>query len=183
MSAFGRRYADAPDGLIESIFLPAIEYFTEQRDARWINLVWFLPQERSPLPALTADQMDIVLRNLVHLRRIESHAERVLGLIAKTQPEKVFDFFGERLKHAAAREDDGERYEDVPFQFHGLQKRFANIADHAVNTVRPWFVSGDAMFQYQAAGFSRAAFPISRRPCAASFCFTLRRRTAKTLSS
>ena len=45
MSAFGRRYADAPDGLLETIFLPVIEHFTERCDARWINLVWFLPQK------------------------------------------------------------------------------------------------------------------------------------------
>ena len=73
MSAFGRRYADAPDGLLETIFLPVIEHFTERCDARWINLVWFLPQKHSPLVTLTAGQTDIVLRSLVHLRRIESH--------------------------------------------------------------------------------------------------------------
>jgi hypothetical protein len=76
MSAFGRRYGDAPQGLIESIFLPAVEYFTERRDARWINLIWFLPQERSPLSALTAAQADVVLRSLVHLRDIESESHR-----------------------------------------------------------------------------------------------------------
>jgi hypothetical protein len=54
MSAFGRRYADAPDGLLETIFLPVIEHFTERCDARWINLVWFLPQKHSPLVTLTA---------------------------------------------------------------------------------------------------------------------------------
>jgi hypothetical protein len=37
----------------------------------------------------------------VHLRRIESHAERALALIAKGHPERVFNFFGERLSHAA----------------------------------------------------------------------------------
>ena len=83
MSAFGRRYADAPDGLLETIFLRVIEHFTERCDARWINIVWFLPQKHSPLVTLTAGQTDIVLRSLVHLRRIESHAERVLGLIGR----------------------------------------------------------------------------------------------------
>jgi hypothetical protein len=133
MSAFGRRYAEAPDGLIETIFLPVIEHFTERCDARWINLVWFLPQERSPLVALTAGQTDVVLRSLVHLRRIESHAERVLGLMAKSQPEQVFDFFGERLAYAASRESE-DSYEEIPFQFHGLEKSFAKIADHAVSS-------------------------------------------------
>jgi ppGpp synthetase/RelA/SpoT-type nucleotidyltranferase len=158
MSALGRRYADAPNGLIETIFLPAIEYFTERRDTRWINLVWFLPQERSPLCALTPEQTDIVLRSLVHLRRIESHAERVLGLIAKSQPEKVFDFFGERLAYAASRADD-DSYEEIPFQFHGLQKSFANIADHAAPKVRGLFVSGDPMFPFRGGRLLASSFP------------------------
>jgi hypothetical protein len=158
MSAFGRCYADAPDGLIETIFLSAIDYFTERRDARWINLVWFLPQERSPLSTLTAGQTDVVLRSLVHLRRIESHAERVLALMAKSQPEKVFDFFGARLAYAASREDD-DSYEEIPFQLHGLEKSFANIADHAVSKVREWFVSGDPMFQFRGGRLLASSFP------------------------
>jgi hypothetical protein len=158
MSAFGIRYGDAPEGLIEAIFLPAIEYFTERRDARWINLIWFLPQERSPLSALTAGQTDVVLRNLVHLRRIELHAERVLGLMAENQPEKVFDFFGERLQHTESRDED-DSYEDVLFQFHGLEKSFANIADHAVNMVRKWFVSGDPMFKFRGGRLLASSFP------------------------
>jgi ppGpp synthetase/RelA/SpoT-type nucleotidyltranferase len=158
MSAFGRRYADAPDALIETILLPAIDYFTERRDARWINLVWFLPQERSPLSALTAEQTDILLRSLVQLRRIESHAERVLGLMAKSHPEKVFDFFGERLAYAASREDDNS-YEEIPFQFHGLEKSFASIADHAVGKVREWFVSGDPVFQFRGGRLLASSFP------------------------
>ena len=158
MSAFGRRYGDAPEGLIEAIFLPAIEYFTERRDARWVNLLWFLPQERSPLCALRAEQTDVVLGSLVYLRRIETHAERVLSLMAKSQPEKVFDFFGERLTYARSREDE-DSYEEIPFQFHGLEKTFGNIANHAVRTVRQWFVSGDAMFQFRGGRLLASSFP------------------------
>jgi hypothetical protein len=74
------------------MFLPAVEYFDERRDARWINLIWFLPQERSPLGALTPAQTDVVLKSLLHLGQVESHAERILGLLAQSQPEKVFDY-------------------------------------------------------------------------------------------
>jgi hypothetical protein len=137
---------------------PVIEHFTERCDARWINLVWFLPQKRSPLVTLTAGQTDIVLRSLVHLRRIESHAERVLGLMAKSQPQKVFDFFGERLAYAASREAD-DSYEEIPFQFHGLEKSFANITDHAISRVREWFVSGDPMFQFRGGRLLASSFP------------------------
>ena len=165
MSALARRYADAPEGLIESVFLPAIEYFTERRDARWINLVWFIQKERSPLCALTPAQTDVVLKSLLHLRKIESHAERILALLAKSQPEKIFDFFGARLEYSVSREDD-DGYEEVPYHFHGLEKSFAGIADHAVSRVRQWFVSSDPMFQFRGGRLLASSFPAFTEPLA-----------------
>ena len=158
MSAFGRRYADAPDGLIDAILLPSLDYFTEGRDARWINLVWFLPEDRSPLRALTAAQAEAVLKNLLYLRRIESHAERALALIAKGHPERVFDFFGERLAYAASHEDE-DGYEEIPFHFFVLNQCFAGIAGHAVARVRPLFASGDPMFPFRGGRWLASSFP------------------------
>ena len=158
MSAFGRRYGDAPEGLIETVFLPAVEYFNEQHDARWINLIWFIPKERSPLCALTPAQTDVVLKSLIYLRDTESHAERVLALLARSRPEKVFDYFGARLDYSASRGDD-DRYEEIPHQFHGLQKSFAGIVDHAVGTVRRWFVAGDPIFQFRGGLLLASSFP------------------------
>ncbi|MFZ0479155.1 MAG: RelA/SpoT domain-containing protein [Terriglobales bacterium] len=165
MSAFARRYADAPDGLIDSVFMPAIQYFSERRDARWVNLVWFIPKERSPLCALTPAQTDIVLKSLLHLRKIEPHGERALALLAKSQPENVFDFFGARLEYSSTREDD-DNYEEIPYHFHGLEKRFAGIADHAVSTVRRWFVPGDPMFQFRGGRLLAGSFPAFSEPLA-----------------
>ena len=62
LSAAARRYSEAPDGLIETIFMPAIEYFSAKRDSRWINLVWFIKREQTFLRGLTAEQVDAVLR-------------------------------------------------------------------------------------------------------------------------
>ena len=93
LSAAGRRYSEAPDGLVETIFMPAIEYFAEKHDGRWINLVWYVQRDRSFLRALTAGQVDAVLGSLVYLPEIETHAEFVLAQLAEKYPEKVFDFF------------------------------------------------------------------------------------------
>lgn len=158
MSTLGRRYADAPDGLIETVFLPAIEYFTGRCDARWVNLLWFLSDDRTPLLALTPDQTDVVLKNLVYLSEIGSHGERVLSMLAKKQPEKVFDFFLERLAYAEAKEYD-ERYEAVPHAFHGLQKLFVDVADYAAESVRRGFVTGDRLFQFGAGRLLASAYP------------------------
>lgn len=158
MASFAKRYGEASQDTIKTIFLPAIEYFTQRRDARWINLVWFIPKERSPLRALDGEQAGMVLDSLVYLPEIDTHAEWVLARLAEKCPEKVFDLFGARLKYADAREDDS-RYEDIPFQFYCLQKSFASIADQAVATVRQWFVSGDSLFQFRGGRLLASSFP------------------------
>ena len=160
LSSAARRYSEAPDGLIETIFMPAIEFFSAKRDGRWINLVWFIKRDQTFLRALTAEQVDAVLRSLVYLPTIDTHAEFVLGHLAAKYPEKVFDFFGERLTYGASGERDGdERYQDVPFQFHSLQKSFAGIGEHATSFVRQLFVSGDTMFQSRGGRLLASSFP------------------------
>jgi len=163
MASFAKRYGEAPPETVQTIFMPAIEYFTQRRDARWINLVWFIPKEQSPLRTLDAEQVDRVLESMVHLPEVETHAEWVLARLAEKYPKKVFDFFGARLKHADLRDDDSH-YEDIPFQFCCLHKSFANIADHAVATVRGWFVSGDSLFQFRGGRLLASSFPDFAEP-------------------
>jgi ppGpp synthetase/RelA/SpoT-type nucleotidyltranferase len=158
MASFARRYSEVPQGLIEGIFLPAIKYFTERRDARWINLVWFIPKERSPLIQLSAEQIDVVLKSLLYAPNIETHAEWVLRLLAEQRAESVFDFFGGRLRYSDAYDGEG-KHEALPFQFYELHKSFVRIADHAVDTVRQWFASADGMFQFQAGHLLAISFP------------------------
>ena len=45
LSSAARRYKEAPDGLIDAIFMPAIAYFKKKCDGRWINLVWYIKRE------------------------------------------------------------------------------------------------------------------------------------------
>jgi hypothetical protein len=90
------------------------------------------------------------------LRRIESHAERALALIARNHPEKVFHFFGERL---ASAHGDGDNYEAIPYRFFVLNQCFANIAAHAVARMRPWFASGDPLFQFRGGRLLASSFP------------------------
>src|SRR5262249_27367921 len=129
----------------------------ERHDARWINLVWHLPGERSPLWVLTHAETDVVLKNLLHLRQIGPQAERVLALLAEDHPDKVFDFFSERLTYAASSEIE-ESYEEVPFRLFALKNAFTEIADHAVDRVRASFVSGDPLFQFRGGRLLASSF-------------------------
>ena len=160
LSAGARRYSEARDGMIETIFMPAIDFLTAKRDSRWINLVWFIKRDQTFLRDLNAEQVNAVLRSLVYLPTIDTHAEFVLGHLAVKYPEKVFDFFGERLRYGASGEWDGdERYQDVPFQFYSLQNSFAGIVEHATGFARQLFVSGDTMFQSRGGRLLASSFP------------------------
>jgi ppGpp synthetase/RelA/SpoT-type nucleotidyltranferase len=152
------RYKDETPDLIDGIIMPGIAYFSERRDARWVNHAWFLPKDSSPLVKLTAAQVDAVLKSLIYLPRIETHAERILGILADIYPERVFDFFGDRLKFSTERDDDGS-YEAIPFHFYSLQQQFSGLADHAIDTVRRWFVSGDPLFQFTGGRLIASSFP------------------------
>jgi hypothetical protein len=153
-----RRYKDGTKALIDEVLLPGINYFTQKKDARWINLAWFLPKEESFVRDLTDEGVEAVLQNLLYAPRVDTHAEFILIQIAKTRPTRVFDFFEERLKFSTAP-DVVKGYEPIPYEFYELKKRFQGITDHAVDTVRRLFVSGDYMFPYTGGRLISAAFP------------------------
>lgn len=163
MASYARRFADAEEGTITTIFMEAIRFFTSRKDARWVNLVWFIPKERSPLRTLDAGQVDPILESLVHLPSIETHGEWVLASLAEKYPEKVFDFFGARMRYREAGKE-GERYEDIPHEFECLQRSFAPIAEYAVATARKWFLSGDSMFQFRGGRLLAIGFPDFAEP-------------------
>lgn len=152
------RYKDGTRDLVDIIIIPAIKYFTEKRDMRWVNLAWFLPRERTPLVDLTEDQAGVVLDNLVCADRIETHADMLLTIIAERFPEPVFDLFARRLMYAAEHRESSS-YQAVPHRFYRLQNRFTNIAEHAVDSVRKTFVSGDPMFEFTGGRLIAASFP------------------------
>lgn len=153
-----RRYKDGTKALIDEVLLPGINYFTGKKDARWVNLAWFLPKEQSFVRDLTDDDVEAVLRNLLYAARIDTHAEFILKQIANTRPTRVFDFFEERLK-SSTTPGAASGYEPVPYEFYELKKSFQGIPDHAVDTVRRLFVGGDYMFQYTGGRLISAAFP------------------------
>ncbi len=133
-------------------------YFTKRQDARWVNLAWFIPKADSFVRDLTDQGVEVILQSLLHAPRIDTHAEFLLVHIAKTRPTRVFDFFVERLKFSDSPELE-DAYQPIPYEFYELKNSFQGIADHAVDTVRRVFVSGDVMFQFTGGRLISAAFP------------------------
>jgi ppGpp synthetase/RelA/SpoT-type nucleotidyltranferase len=153
-----RRYKDGTTALIDEVILPGITYFTNKKDARWVNLAWFVPKADSFVRDLTDQGVEVVLQNLLHAPRIDTHAEFLLVHIADARPTRVFDLFVERLKYSTSSDSEGA-YEPIPYEFYELKNSFQGMADHAVDAARRLFASGDVMFQFTGGRIISAAFP------------------------
>ncbi|MCP1846747.1 MULTISPECIES: RelA/SpoT domain-containing protein [unclassified Bradyrhizobium] len=152
------RYADGTPDLIATILIPGVQYFAEKKDTGWVDLAWYLPKDRSPLADLTEDQAAVILDSLIPAEQIETHADMLLTIVAERFPERVFNFFGERLTNAAAKTATSS-YRAIPHRFYTLQNRFTNIVDYALEIVRKTFVSGDLMFEFTGGRLIAASFP------------------------
>ena len=85
--------------------------------------------------------------------------ERVLVRVAERQPEAVWDYFGSRLAREAEDGDDEERFEAVPFQFHGLEKELSKDPQLAISKGLLWFAHNRELFQFRGGRLLSSAFP------------------------
>jgi ppGpp synthetase/RelA/SpoT-type nucleotidyltranferase len=158
-----QHFAPENPRLTEEVFVPAIEFLSAKKDARWVRGAYFLTPAKAFFTGLTASQAGLVLDNLVHLREIRHEAEMILAYLAENHLEAVWNYFGRRLD---TKLDDDERYEAVPYRFHGLEKVLSKDADLAVRTALSWYRQGDALFRFHGGRLVSAAFPTVPEPYA-----------------
>jgi len=92
-----------------------------------------------------------------------------LARLAEHQPESVWDYFGARLARTAVDDEDEERFEAVPFRFHGLEKELSKYPQLAINKGLPWFTRDRERFQFRGGRLLSIAFP----NCTAEFAAAL----------
>ncbi len=97
-----------------------------------------------------------MLENLLVLSRIDDDAESILIPIAMNRPASVWAFFERRVRDKKDRED---RYQAIPYQFHGLAQQLAKDVDLATATLRKWYSAGDSMFRFTGGLMLQAVFP------------------------
>lgn len=139
-------------------FTPAIRYLTARRDPRWVHGAWFAKPPPFLASIATGDAKSL-LDNLLFAPRVEHQIERVLIHIAARHPSLVWAFFGERLAFEPTIDDGGDRYQAIPFQFHGLEKELCKDPSLAISIVRTWFETDDRLFRFRGARLLSAVFP------------------------
>lgn len=143
--------------LIDQLFLPALKTLTERKDASWIFDFWFRKEVREVIRALDDRGVDLVLRNLSHLKEIDYHAEEILSVIAERSPQSVLRFLCERL-----RKDGGEperMFDAIPFEMHKLNEPLAKSPKEAVRAARSIYDGDYGMFIHGGAHLLKTIFP------------------------
>lgn len=137
----------------------ALTFLNGRKDPRWVSEAWFLQKATKFYEELTPERTAQVLQNLSYLRQVNYQVERVLVRLAERQPEAVWDYFGTRLAGEAADGQDEERFEAVPFRFHGLEKELSKHPQLAISKGLSWFARDRELFQFRGGRLLSSAFP------------------------
>lgn len=152
------QYNEKNKPLIKSIFMPALEKLTANKNSNWIFSVWFRKQRKDVIADMGNTELKAILDNLFCLKRIDYHAEDILCEIAKHVPELVIQFFCERLSKEKDKDDNG-RYEAIPFNFHKLSEPLSQHPVQVVDAVRNIYDGNYGMFTFRGARLLKNIFP------------------------
>jgi ppGpp synthetase/RelA/SpoT-type nucleotidyltranferase len=136
----------------------ALTFLNDRKDPRWVSQGWFLQKATKFYEELTPKRTAQVLQNLGYVRQVNHQVERVLIRLAERQPAAVWDYFGTRLARKS-EEGDEERFEAVPFEFHGLEKALSKDPQLAISKGLLWFAQDRELFRFRGGSLLSRAFP------------------------
>ena len=127
-----------------------------------MRFAWALPDAKAFFASLSRDEAALFVPALIHLPKIEYHAEQLMVHLAKQYLQLVWDCFAARLaieKNEPSKPFERRHYEAIPYQFHGLQKEFSKDAETAIAFGRKLFAEDAKLFRFRAGRLLAIAFP------------------------
>jgi hypothetical protein len=157
------RYPMAGEGAgnLKELLFRALEALTAVGDASWVYDAWFRDEARQLFAELQGADLDNVLRNLKVLPKIDYHADELLARIAERAPERVIQFFCERLSVETKRDQDSGSavFEAVPYEFHKLHEPLSKAPNAAVRAVLARYRADSSLFAFRGARLLHNIFP------------------------
>ncbi len=158
ISSVTSKYDEHGQSLIEVFFIPALNELTKYQNTDWVYGVWFKPQLKTLFSRMKPRDIDFVLSNLTCLNKIDYHAEEILAEISKYNPEKVIQFFCNRILQAKTNEGDSN-YESIPFHFDKLAPVLAKQPTKVIESILKVFSNNDVLIIYRFARLIANVFP------------------------
>lgn len=135
----------------------ALDFLNKHKNSSWVWNAWFLQNVSKFYESLTQERLAKILENLGYLRKIDHQSERILVRLAQRWPEEIWDFFGKRLDRDV--EEGEERFEAVPFSFHGLEKELSKNPQLGIKKGMTWFGRNSELFEFRGGRLLSSAFP------------------------
>lgn len=149
---------------LKALFLRALSFLTELKDANWIRDIWYRKEAKEIVAELSPDERREVMKNLRLLPQIDFQAEGVLAVIAEREPIEVVKFLCSRLYEtdeytAALANQEGGHYEELPFQFYTLQDLLSIDPQMVIEQVLDCYRKDSSLFEFRGAKLLQAIFP------------------------
>ena len=145
--------------LTDELFVPVMEALTNQGSAKWLFDTWYRPEMASFLESLDENQVELLLRNLLELDRVDFHAEEALYTIAQSAPEKVLEFLCHRTEMERPSTDSSFSFEAIPFRLHKLQEPLSRDPKLAVRVFREAYDGSYSKFIMRGGHVLKTIFP------------------------
>jgi hypothetical protein len=139
------------------LFDSALMYLTARHITAWVSNAWFQPRASTFLASIGRDRTKRVLDNLLDMPKVDYRLERILEQLPIENIDLVWDYFSSRL--AREKPDYGSRYEAIPYDFHGLEKKLSENPALALKKVRDWYTKDRKLFRFTGGRLLSIAFP------------------------
>ncbi|GJL66201.1 MAG: hypothetical protein NPIRA05_11720 [Nitrospirales bacterium] len=137
----------------------ALTFLNDRKDPSWVSEAWFVKRAKNFYEEVTPERREQILQNLGYIRKVNHKVERFLLQLAERQPEAVWDYFGARLSREVTACEDEERFEAVPFGFHGLEKELSKDPQLAISKGLSWFAPDRTDFRFRGGRLLSKVFP------------------------
>jgi len=149
------RYEQERMGL-QALFLRALSALTNECDAGWVYDAWYRPELKELLEGLDEPSTSVVLANLMHLPKLDYHAEEVLSIVSAKDPLCVFQYL---LNRVHLRSENAREFEAIPFEFYKLRESLSEIQKEAVRLTLDLYREAPDEFRYGGASLLQRIFP------------------------
>ncbi|HDR4373210.1 TPA: RelA/SpoT domain-containing protein [Bacillus cereus] len=139
-----------------------IRELSNQKQFFWTHYMWF--DKDSILSFLKESDFDIILSCLEKCNSIGVHEENLLKPLCNDYPEKVINFFENRINIKIEKQKQEKNrlidtYDAIPHNFYDLHRFLKEKSGEILPLIMEWFNKPEWLFQWEAPALIKIIFP------------------------
>lgn len=140
----------------KTLFIDVVKELTKHSNCTWA--IYISHEEDSVMKSLTKAEHDIILNNLLLAPNIGYHVEEALMPLTEKHPKQVIAFLQKRVL-VQLKENRGDCYDAVPFEFVKVNIPLSKKAKIIVPEIFKWFSKKERLFYSTGCSLLHKIFP------------------------